>query len=148
MGSKIVILDCNGDNRPAVCFNLEVAQCETRIVFDEQEAVNLLEIARYTGESFDCLLVNNPYLNVDLSWIAEQGQRIETDIPIVFVKQSKPLQQIVESMSRQYPDLQLYFSEPTEVAELVQRLATLRRQEHQVGKQMKNQKKAGWIWRW
>ena len=90
----------------------------------------------------------DPYLNVDLSWIAEQGQRIGTDIPIVFVKQSKPLQQIVESMSRQYPDLQLYFSEPTQVAELVQRLGAQRRQEHRVGETMNNQKKSRWGWRW
>lgn len=148
MGHKIIILDCNGDARPAVCFNLEVACCETRIVFDEKEALNLLEIARYTGETYDCLLVNNPYLNVDLTWIAEQGVRIGIDIPIVFVKQSESLKQIVETMSRQYPTLQLYFSEPTGVADRVLSVSAERRAACQAKVINENQKKSGWRWQW
>ena len=67
MNCKIVILECNNESHPAICFNLEIARCETRIVFDENEVLNLMEIAQQTGELFDCLLVNNPNLNIDIS---------------------------------------------------------------------------------
>ena len=119
MNCKIVILECNSESHPAICFNLEVARCDTRVVFDENEALNLLEIAQQTGEMFDCLLVNNPSSNRDASRLIERSQRIETEIPIVFVKQSESLKRIVASLARLYPAMNIYFSEPTHIGALV-----------------------------
>ena len=131
MNCKIVILECNGESHPAICFNLEIARCETRVVFDENEALNLMEIAQQTGEVFDCLLVNNPYLNIDISRLVEQGQRIGTEIPIVFVKQSESLKGIVASLIKQYPAMSIHFSEPTHIAELVLTLSAERKAQHE-----------------
>ena len=148
MNPKIIIFDCNNESRPAICFNLEMAQCETRIVFDEKEAVNLLEIAQHTGEVFDCLLVNNPYLNVDITWLVEQGQRIGTDVPIVFVKQSRPLQGIVSNLGTQYPDVNLHFCEPAQIADLVLSLAAKRKARKVNHIKTKVREKTGWRWKW
>ena len=148
MNPKIIIFDCNNESRPAICFNLEMAQCEHRIVFDEKEAVNLLEIAQHTGEVFDCLLVNNPYLNVDITWLVEQGQRIGTDVPIVFVKQSRPLQGIVSTLSTEYPDVNLHFCEPTKIADLVLSLAEMRKASKQNLVKTKVRENTGWRWKW
>ena len=148
MTPKIIIFDCNNESRPAICFNLEVAQCEQRIVFDEKEAINLLEIAQQTGEVFDCLLVNNPYLNVDITWLVEQGKRIGTEVPIVFVKQSRPLQGIVASLSSQYPEVSLYFSDPAQIADLVLSLARMRKAPKDNLVKTKVREKTGWRWKW
>ena len=148
MNPKIIIFDCNNESRPAICFNLEIAKCESRIVFDEKEAINLLEIAQHTGERFDCLLVNNPYLNVDITWLVEQGERIGTDIPIVFVKQSKPLQGIVASLRQQYPDVNLHFSEPAHIADLVLSLTAARNARKGNLVKTKIREKTGWRWQW
>ncbi len=119
MNCKIVILECNNESHPAICFNLEIARCETRIVFDENEVLNLMEIAQQTGELFDCLLVNNPNLNIDISRLVEQCNRIGAEIPIVFVKQSESVQGVVAELTRKYPAMELYFSEPTRITEFV-----------------------------
>lgn len=129
MGQKIIVFDCNGDVRPAICFSLEMARCESRIVLDEKEAINLLKIAQQTGEQFDCLIVNNPFLNVDIGWLVEQGVKIGTNVPIVFVKQSDSLKKIVMEVSRQHPELNIFFSEPTDITEFLQRLKDSRSSE-------------------
>jgi hypothetical protein len=122
MGSRIIIFDCNGDARPSICFNLEVARCEPRIVSNEKEALNLMKISQHTGEVYDCLLVNNPYLNADITWLVEQWQILEIDKPIVFVKQSEPLKKIVMSLSQNFPKMNIFFTEPKHVADFVRNL--------------------------
>lgn len=122
MNCKIVILECSSESHPAICFNLEIARCETRVVFDENEALNLMEIAQQTGEPFDCLLVNNPRSKNCASMLVEQAQKLGTEIPIVFVKQSKLMKEIVESLIRLYPELNIYFSQPTHITSLVMTL--------------------------
>ncbi len=119
MNCKIVILECNGESHPAICFNLEIARCETRVVFDENEAINLMEIAQHTGELFDCLLVNNPNLNIDISRLVEQCQQIGAEIPVVFVKQSESVKGLVADLISKHPTMDLHFSEPTRITELV-----------------------------
>jgi hypothetical protein len=148
MNPKIIIFDCNNESRPAICFNLEIAKCEPRIVFDEKEAINLLEIAQHTGEKFDCLLVNNPYLNVDITWLVEQGERLGTDIPIIFVKQSRPLQGIIAALHEQYPDVNLHFSEPAHIADLVLSLTAARNARKGNLVKTKIREKTGWRWQW
>ena len=148
MNSKIIIFDCNGEQRPAICFSLEVARFAPRIVVDEKEALNLFKISQQTKEPFDCLLVNNPYLNVDITWLVEQWQILETDVPIIFVKQSEPLKKIILSMNRDFPDVNLHFSEPEHITELLLSLMEKRTQRNENLINIESRKKTGWRWQW
>ncbi len=148
MNSKVIIFDCNGEQRPTICFSLEVARFAPRIVADEKEALNLLKISLQTKEPFDCLLVNNPYLNVDITWLVEQWQKLATDVPIVFVKQSEPLKRIILKMNQDFPDVNLYFSEPEHVTELLLSLSSKRALRNENLINIETPKKNGWRWQW
>ena len=113
---QVLILDCHGDSRPAVCFSLEVAGYGMRVVAEEDEAINLLDNARHTGEKYVALLVNNPYLNVDISSLVEEVDRIALGIPVLFVKDSLPLKKMVEALSL-HCKTRIYHAEPTRVVE-------------------------------
>jgi hypothetical protein len=110
---QILILDCNGQPKPAICFQLELAKIDMRVVADEDEAINLLANSRMTGERYVALLVNNPYLNVDITKIVEEVMAIDIDMPILFVKESKSLKQIVQSLNIEYNRVRIFYSEPT-----------------------------------
>jgi len=116
---QILILDCHAETRPVICFNLEVAGFQMRVVTDEDEAINLLDNARLTEENFTCLLVNNPYLNIDISKIIEEVQKIGIDIPVVFVKDSDNLKKIIEALSIEQKFPRIYHAVPIQVAELM-----------------------------
>ncbi len=119
---QILILDCNGQSKPAICFNLEVAGFDIRVITDEDEAINLLSHSRITEAYFSGLVVNNPYLNVDITKLIEDIRDIGLDIPVVFVKESESLKQIVESLNIQYRKPRLYYAGPTSVVEMLSRL--------------------------
>jgi CheY-like chemotaxis protein len=119
---QILILDCNGQNKPVICFNLEVAGFDIRVVTDEDEAINLLSHSRITEEHFSGLVVNNPYLNVDITKLVEDVRGIGVEIPVVFVKESQSLKQIVQALNIQYGQPRLYYAEPTSVVEMLSRL--------------------------
>ena len=148
MNPKVIIFDCNGEQRPAICFSLEVARFAPRVVSDEKEALNLLKISQQTKEPFDCLLVNNPYLNVDITWLVEQWQQLVTDVPIIFVKQSEPLKRIVLSLNHDFPDVNLHFSEPEHITELLLSLMAKRTLQNDNLNNIQSRKKAGWGWQW
>lgn len=120
---QIIILDCHGETRPAICFNLEVAGYQVRVVTDDNEAINLLDNARLIEENYVGLLVNNPYLNVDISKIIEEVQKIDIEIPIIFIKDSENLKKIVEMLSREYKAPHIYHTEPTQTVNLLTRLS-------------------------
>jgi len=119
---QILILDCNGRDKPAICFNLEIAGFDMRVVTDEDEAINLLSHSRITEEFFSGLVVNNPYLNVDITKLVEDVRDIGLDIPVVFVKESESLKTIVQSLNIQFGLPRLYYAEPTSVVEMLSRL--------------------------
>ena len=116
---QVLILDCNGQARPAICFNLEVAGFTTRIVTDEDEAINLLSNSRLTGECFSELVINNPYLNVDIAGVLEAIEKVGIDIPVVFVKESQSLRQYVQSLQSEYRQLRIFYVEPTGTVDLI-----------------------------
>ena len=116
---QVLILDCNGQARPAICFNLEVAGFNTRIVTDEDEAINLLSNSRLTGERFSELVINNPYLNVDIAGVLEAIEKVGIDIPVVFVKESQSLRQYVQSLQSEYRQLRIFYVEPTGTVDLI-----------------------------
>ena len=122
---QILILDCNGQNKPAICFNLEIAGFDMRVVTDEDEAINLLSHSRITEEYFNGLLVNNPYLNVDITKLVEDVRDIGIEIPVVFVKESESLKQIVQSLNIQYQKPRLYYSEPNRIVEMLSNITGL-----------------------
>lgn len=122
MNCRLIILDCNRESHPAICFNLEIARCETRVVFNENEALNLIEIAQQTGELFDCLLVNNPVSIKDLYGLLEQIKQLGSEIPIVFVKKSRSMQEAIPLMTEQYPNLNIGCCEPTNITTVVMTL--------------------------
>jgi len=124
MGEKqVLILDCNGDARPVICFNLEVAGYKMRVLTDENETINLLDNTRLTGEVFIALLVNNPFLNVDISKIVAEVQRIDFNFPIIFVKESANLRKIIEDLSAEHSDSRVYSARPTEVVDLLEKFS-------------------------
>ena len=116
---QILILDCHAETRPVICFNLEVAGYKMRVVTDEDEAINLLDNARLTEETFACLLINNPYLNVDISKIIEDVQKIGIDTPVVFVKDSDNFKKIVEALSLEHKFPRIYHAAPIQVVKLI-----------------------------
>jgi len=126
---QIIILDCQGETKPAICFNLEVGGYRMRIVRDEDEAINLLNNTRLTNEQFSGLLVNNPYLNVDISKIVEEVHKTGIDIPVIFVKDSANLKKIVADLSLEYTMPRIYHAEPTRVVALLSTLQVKARAE-------------------
>ena len=116
---QVLVLDCNGQSKPALCFHLELAGVSMRVVTDDAEALNLLNNSRSTGESYTALLVNNPYLNVDINHIVEAVMAIDVDMPIVFVKESQSLKQIVQLLNIEYNRLRIYHAEPTGLVNLL-----------------------------
>ncbi len=121
---QVLILDCHGESRPAICFHLEVAGFKMRVVADVDEVLNLLNNSRITGERFCGLLVNNPFLNVDIASIVEQIGALGIDIPVVFVKESESLKRIVQALSLEHRRPRVYHSEPVRVAELLKMFRT------------------------
>ena len=119
---QALILDCNGQLKPAICFNLEIAGIDTRVVTDEDEAINLLSNSRLTGECFSELLVNNPYLNVDITKIVEDVKNIDIDLPVIFIKESKSLKLIVQSLNAEYSRPRLFHTEPIGIVEMLTKL--------------------------
>ena len=115
---QVLILDCHGETRPAVCFSLEVAGYGMRVVTDEDEALNLLNKARLTDERYIGFLVNNPYLNIDISQLVEAVEQIDKDLPVLFVKDSVPLMKMVEALSI-HCHSPIYHSEPTRVVDML-----------------------------
>ncbi len=148
MGSRVILLGCKGETHPAICFALDVARCEYRIVFDESELLNLQKITQQTGELFDALLVDTPYLNVDIVWLVEQWQRLETQIPMVFVKRTEPLTRVVLSLLQRFAHLNLHLSEPTDVADLVLLLTAQRQARNNNLNNTDDRGKSGWRWQW
>ena len=122
---QVLILDCNGQSKPAICFNLEVAGFEMRVVTDVDEVINLLANSRLTEENFSVLLVNNPYLNIDINQLLEDVKNIGIEIPVVFVKESKSLQQIVEELKNKHQNPLIFQVEPVGLVDL---LITFRQQ--------------------
>ena len=116
---RVLILECNGQAKPALCFHLEMAGIAMRVVTDEDEALNQLSNTRFIGEHYTALLVNNPYLHVDITNLVEEVMGIDADMPIVFVKESKSLRKIVQSLNLEYNRLRIYHAEPTRVAALL-----------------------------
>ena len=100
-----------------------------RIVRDEDEAINLLNNTRLTNEQFSGLLVNNPYLNVDISKIVEEVHKTGIDIPVIFVKDSANLKKIVADLSLEYTMPRIYHAEPTRVVALLSTLQVKARAE-------------------
>lgn len=120
---QLLILDCHGEVRPAICFNLEIADYQMRMVKNEDEALNLLDNARSTGERYFALLVNNPYLNVDMTKLVDDIQKIEPELPVIFVKDSTNLKKIVKDISLEKRTSPVFHAEPTSVVELLARLS-------------------------
>lgn len=122
---QVLILDCNGQAKPTICFHLEVAGFDMRVVTDEDEAINLLSNSRLTGENFSELVINNPYLNVDIAGVLEAIAKIGIEIPVVFVKQSQSLRQIVQSLQLEYRQLRIFHIEPTGTVDLLLSLRSI-----------------------
>jgi len=117
--NQVLILDCNGQMKPVLCFYLEVAGFDIRVVTEEDEAINLLSNSRLTGERFSELVINNPYLNVDISGILQAIEKVGIDIPVVFVKESKSFSQLVESRQFDSGRLKIYHVEPAGTVDLL-----------------------------
>lgn len=122
--NRVLILDCQGESRPAISFNLEVAKFAVRIVGDTDEAINLLKHSQITEEEYCGFLVNNPYLNVDINGIVEDVKNLGVEIPVVFVKDSANLKKMVQSLAIEYRRPRIYHAEPVKVVEMLKAFLT------------------------
>lgn len=119
---KLIVFDCHGETRPAICFSLEVAGYDVRVMTNENEAINLLTNARQTEENFSGLVVNNPYLDADITRIVEDLNRAGIDIPVVFVKDSENFRKIVKSLALEFRIPRVFHAEPVRVVDLLSKL--------------------------
>jgi len=122
--NQVLILDCSGQMKPVICFYLEVAGFDIRVVTEEDEAINLLANSRLTGERFSELVINNPYLNVDLSGVLQAIEKVGINIPVVFVKASRSFRQLVQSRQLDYGRLKIYHVEPAGTVDLLKTIRT------------------------
>lgn len=120
--SRILILDCQGATRPAVCFCLEVAGFSNYVVTDQNEAVNLLCNALSIEKSFSCLLVNDydpekdqqPVLDaVERSGVGGKG------CAVVFVHSRDAAKNFLAPLVEKFPQLQISTCRPAQAADLV-----------------------------
>ncbi len=118
---QVLILDCHGETKPAICFSLEVAEYSMRVVIEEDEALNLLDNSRITNERYIAFLVNNPYLNVDISKLVEEVERIDPKLPVLFVKDSKSFKKMVQALSL-HCRTRVHHTEPTRVVDMLNSL--------------------------
>lgn len=123
--SRILILDCKGTSKPAVCFTLEVAGYSTYVVRDENEAINLLSNARSIERKFSCLVVNDYSLERDPANILESIHRsgvCESGCTIVFSSHRDVAQDTFLPLAEKYPQLKIYACHSGQVAGFVSAL--------------------------
>ncbi|HKJ05270.1 MAG TPA: hypothetical protein VJ974_06725 [Geopsychrobacteraceae bacterium] len=120
--TSILILDCKGAAKPAVCFSLEVAGFSTYVVTDENEAINLLSNARTIEKNFSCLIVNDYDPETDPSPILETLGRsgvCETDCRIIFSGNRDVKQDVFSQLAKSCNPLKIYACHSTQTVDLV-----------------------------
>mgnify|MGYP001185085508 CR=1 FL=1 len=120
--TQILILDCLGRTRPGICFTLELAGYDLRVVNDINEAINLIGTARFTGEIFDVLLINNPCLEGDVKLLLSQLLNVATHLPVVFVKSFEEIDKNFTELILDELRPGIFYTEPLKVKNLLAEL--------------------------
>lgn len=118
---QILILDCHGEARPAICFSLEISGYMVRVVTRADEAINMLETAKLTGHGFNAFLINNPCSDQNIEAFLMEVLRSGSGVPIVFVSQFAEREKMLAGLEAEQSD-GLYFSDPLMVKSLLAEL--------------------------
>jgi len=126
---QVLILDCFGKSKPAICFNLEITGYRVRVVTAVDEAVNLLTTAKMTGEHYLAFLINNPCQDGDVGLFMEEVLSASADLPVIFVANDDSFHEMLEILPQEKLRPQVHFTESSEVTALLSELIHCRNSE-------------------